>query len=161
MFYPDFFTVSYIGMVSMLISTVTAVHILLNKHEEPVSAVLWLLIVFIFPIFGVLFYLIFGINRVRTKGLRLKVANQLILQKLKKETEFSREISSIHKALGNHIDEQHEFAYIPKEEEYPSYCRMLDRLLPDSIPLKGNRVKLLLDGTQAYPRMLKSIREAK
>ena len=161
MIYFDIFTLSYLSVVLFIICSVTAVHILLNKHEEPVSSVMWLIIVFAFPGVGVLFYLLFGINKINTKGLKIKIAHELILDDLQKSNEISIERSSIHKALANHIKEQHEFEFLGLGKKYPEYCKMLDRLLPDTIPLKGNKISLLLDGTQAYPKMLEAIKEAK
>ena len=159
MIYFDVFTLSYLGVVILIICSVTAVHILLNKLE-PVSAVMWLVVVFAFPLGGVFLYLLFGINRINTRGLQIKIAHELILEDLHKSNEKSVETSSIHKALANHIDEQHEFEFIGSRENYPEYCKMLDRMLPNTIPLKGNKISLLLDGTHAYPKMLKAIKKA-
>ncbi|MFA7231130.1 MAG: PLDc N-terminal domain-containing protein, partial [Victivallaceae bacterium] len=44
-------------------------HILFTKHEEPSSALLWLLIITIFPVIGLLMYSMFGINRLRSMGM--------------------------------------------------------------------------------------------
>jgi cardiolipin synthase len=161
MIYFDVFTLSYLSIVLLIICSVTAVHILLNKHEEPVSSVMWLIMVFAFPGVGVLFYLLFGINRINTRGLKIKIAHELILDDLQKSSEVSVERSTIHKALANHMNEQHEFEFIGSKNDYPEYCKMLDHLLPDTIPLKGNKISLLLDGTQAYPKMLEAIKRAK
>ena len=121
---------------------------------------MWLIVVFAFPFVGLACYLIFGINRINTRGVQIKIAHEVILGELKKSNELSVEASSIHKALANHINEQHEFEFIGSSENYPDYCRMLDRLLPDTIPLKGNKISLLIDGTHAYPKMLEAIRNA-
>jgi len=160
MLYLDILTLSYFSVFVSLISCVTAIHILINKHEESVSAVTWLLVVFAFPGLGVVFYLLFGINKIYTRGLKIKLANEIILKDLHKSNELSVEISTTHKALAKHLDEQHNFEFIGNKQDYPDYCKMLDRLLPDTIPLKGNKVDLLLDGTQAYPMMLEAIRNA-
>ena len=62
--HPDYFKISYFTLVILLLNTVTAFHILLNKHEQPVSAVMWLLLVYFIPLLGLTLYLFFGINLV-------------------------------------------------------------------------------------------------
>ncbi|MFZ2656797.1 MAG: cardiolipin synthase, partial [Victivallales bacterium] len=47
-----------------------------------------------------------------------------------------------------------------KSQEYPVFCASLDKLLPDTLPLTGNKVELLLDGTKAYPKMIEEIERA-
>lgn len=161
---PDYMIISYLSFVIFLINLVTAVHILLNKHEEAVSAVMWLLMVFLVPPFGLVFYLFFGINRVKTRALRIQIANQLILeakQRKKAGYKVSEGQKGIHDTISHFLQQQHHFEYNGDNEAYPAYSKMLDRLLPDSIPLSGNKIKLLLDGTQAYPQMLKKIKNAK
>lgn len=168
--HPDYMKLSFFTCVIILISTVTAVHILLNKHEEPVSAVMWLLAVYFIPGLGLMLYLFFGINRTKTRALNIKIANQLILEALEKKKaekkpeevkKIPESANEVHKTISNYLHQQHFFEYNgSKNEPYPEYCKMLDRLLPDTIPLNGNRVELLLDGTQAYPRMLAQIEKA-
>jgi len=74
-FFPDSFTVFFWGIVFLLMETATAIHILYNKREEHVSAVFWLLVVYSFPIAGIIFYVLFGINRVFTEGKKIKTAS--------------------------------------------------------------------------------------
>lgn len=150
--YFDYFHIGYYGVTIFLIDLVTGIHVLLNKHEESASAVLWLLFVFYFPVIGVILYLIFGINRVYTRGIQVKLANELIK---------SEKTDPVHNAFANHYSEQKNFIYTTDIADYPGYCKMLDRLLPDTLPLEGNFVELLMDGTKAYPRMLKEIEKAK
>lgn len=168
--HPDYFKISYFTVVVILLNTVTAIHILLNKHEQPVSAVMWLLLVFFIPLLGLSLYLFFGINRTKHRALTMQIANQFILEaREKKQAEINPELlkippekkDEIHNTLSNYLHQQHFYEYNggPKEP-YPEYCKMLDRLLPDTIPLTGNHVELLLDGTQAYPKMLSQIEKA-
>ena len=162
---PDYMFLSYLGCVIILINLVTAVHILLNKHEEAVSAVMWLLTVFLIPGPGLLFYLTFGINRTKTRALSVQIANQLILEalqeKISKAEQREKPENEIHSTIANYLHQQHKFEYNGDHHEYPDYCKMLDRLLPDTIPLTHNKIELLLDGTQAYPKMLAEMENAK
>ena len=77
----DLINIAYISIFVALLDIVTIIHIILNKHEESVSAVLWLLTVVFIPVFGIALYILFGINRVYTKGLKIQNANKLIMQK--------------------------------------------------------------------------------
>ena len=168
--HPDYLKISYYTCVVILINIVTAIHILLNKHDEPVSAVMWLLTVNFIPGPGLMLYLLFGINRTKTRALNIRIANQLILEARQRKEGSPPEntghkppesANEVHHTISHYLHQQHFFEYNgTKKEPYPEYCKMLDRLLPDTIPLSGNRVELLLDGTQAYPKMLAQIEKA-
>jgi len=160
---PDYMILSYMSFVMFLINIVTAVHILLNKHDEAVSAVMWLLTVFFIPVFGVMLYLVFGINRIKTRALKIKIAHQLIFEERERKKAGSEESKEkgIHTTIANYLHQQHHFEYNGNHNDYPDYCKMLDRLLPDTIPLTSNKINLLHDGTQAYPQMLSKIKNAK
>ncbi len=152
-FFPDSFTMFFWGVVVLMMAVATALHILHNKREEPVSSVLWLFIVFTFPLAGIIFYLLFGVNKVYTIGERVKDAAEKLRRKRREQ---------IHSALKRHIEVQRRYAS-PRisGRDYPRYCKMLDRLLPESLPLARNSVELLIDGTKAYPRMLDEISKAR
>lgn len=156
----DIFTFSYVGFFVAMVCFATAVHILLNKHEEPVSAVLWLVLVFSFPGLGVALYIVFGVNRVRTRGLRIQTSTDRMLSGLESGGESRQVESSVRAALANRVKERHEFEFKGGEGGYPEHDRFLDRALPDTIPLSGNKIDLLLDGTEAYPSMLDAIERA-
>lgn len=134
-----------------IIQTVVAAHILLNKHEEPTSAILWLLLVFTLPVLGVVLYLFLGVNRMQTLGLRVRIASEL--SKIDRLSPFHDTIRQI---------QEHEKPFIDYklQVEPHHYGRPFDRLLPFSRPLIGNKVDLLMDGTQAYPEMLEAIEKA-
>ncbi len=163
---PDYMYISYFTFVVLAVNIVTAVHIILNKHDEPVSAVMWLLMIFFTPIVGLLVYLFFGINRIKTRGLNIQSANDSIRDELAKRTapgaDAKKDTGSASRTLSKYARRQSRYNYfVTGGEAYPEYCKMLDRLLPDTIPLIGNQAELLLDGTQAYPEMLSAIRKAK
>ncbi len=149
--YFDFFHITYYTVTILLIELVTCVHIVMNKHEEPASAVLWMFIVFDFPLLGLLIYIMFGINRIHTRGTQIRLANELMR---------SHKGDPAHKAFSAHYEDQKGHVYTSSDGEYPDFMRALDRLLPGTAPLRGNSVELLTDGTKAYPRMLEEIRKA-
>jgi len=167
---PDVISFSYLSLFVILINIVTAIHILLNKHDEPVSAIVWLLTVTFLPAIGLFLYLFFGINRSKLRTLDIEIANQLILEAREKieyknsqnKTQHSPKNKNLQSTISHYLHQQHFFTYKNKENEcYPAYCKMLDRLLPNTTPLYGNHVKLLLDGSQAYPKMIEAIEDAK
>jgi len=157
----DIINITYILVFLVLLDLVTAIHILLNKHEEAVSAVLWLMTIFFLPVLGVALYIFFGINRVYTKGLKIKVATQAIMNKRhhahSEETDHTATVT-----MRKYLEQQNKFSVV--EEGGRSISKLnqiLDSFIPESVLLKGNKVTLLCDGTQAYPQMIDAIRRAK
>ncbi len=133
----------------MTLSVLTALHILLNTRDESERTVLWLLVIFGFPVFGVILYLFCGLNRRNTMGRRV----DMILDAIRKKNGNGM-LNFRKRALTPFIAGRTETANM-------EYRNMMDRIFPDYPPLNGNDVQLLCDGTAAYPEMLKSIREAK
>ena len=149
----DVFTTVFLIIVDIVICAFVAVHIVLNKHEEPPAAVAWLIIVFSFPIAGTLLYILFGINKMYTRGIQIKVAHDLV---------SSHKNNPEHQPINKYLSEQAKFILKPENQaDYPAHCMSLDRVLHDTVPLTGNRIELLLDGTKAYPKMLEEIEKAK
>lgn len=131
----------------ILVDVFTIIHILANKYDEPASAILWIFIVLDIPILGVLIYLILGINRIKTTGLKIdKASNNMHKAKLGTEGAFLSYLSGVMS-----------FNFKPSE---PGYMTMLDKLLPKTFPTSGNSISLLEDGTSAYPKMLQAIENA-
>jgi cardiolipin synthase len=149
----DVFTTVFLIIVDIIICSFVAVHIVLNKHGEPPAAVAWLIIVVSFPIAGTLLYILFGINKMYTRGIQIKIANDLV---------SSHKNNPDHQPINRYLIEQTKFILKPAgQSDYPPYLMSLDRQLPDTEPLIGNRIELLLDGTKAYPKMLEEIDKAK
>ncbi|OGV39473.1 MAG: cardiolipin synthase [Lentisphaerae bacterium GWF2_45_14] len=141
------------SLALLAIYVLTVIHILINKHEEPASAMLWILVVLDFPFIGIMIYLLFGINRLKTTGLSVQLSNEIVNAEKK---------GILFNGMGNYFRNQ--IQHIAKYPDYQrntfNYNRTLDRLLPETLPMKGNSLELLHDGTMAYPRMLKAIESA-
>jgi cardiolipin synthase len=159
----DILNITYILIFIALLDIVTTIHILLNKHEEAASAVLWLMTVFFIPGFGILLYILFGINRVYTKGLKIKVANQVIMNQKKQDYDDTSEKSGTNAiaTMRQYLKQQQKFI-IEKSNisHFSTFNKILDSFMPQSVILKGNKTELLCDGTQAYPQMLDAISNA-
>ncbi len=136
-------------MVIIFLQIFTALHALLYKRD-PKSAWGWIVVSLFFPPFGSIFYLLFGINRVRTKAKKLKW----------------RWVPFLYPELN--FDEDITFYFTSKDLSYRNYiitskfspmARISDAITKRPL-LKSNRVIPLLNGDAAYPKMLKAIESA-
>jgi cardiolipin synthase A/B len=137
--------------VYLLLQLGFAAHILLTRTEESASAMMWLLVILLLPILGMIIYCFFGVIRIKTVGLRVQKIQDFV-------------DSSKNKYLGKQIKNYLETLtkFIPKPGSCnPEVRKILDKLLPSRVPLGGNNLELLRDGTTVYPRMLEDIKKAK
>lgn len=109
-----------------------AVHALLTK-PDPRSALGWIALCWLFPMAGALLYLLFGINRVRTRARQLRAGLTTLPagQSLQAQDEFAAQLTRIGDAV----------THRPR--------------------LPGNRVVPLENGENAFPAMLAAIRTAR
>jgi cardiolipin synthase len=122
----------------VLLSVCCAVHILLNK-EDIKGAISWLGIVFLSPFIGSILYIFLGINRVRRKAVKLRKKGN-ILQKIPQD-----KLKAVVQQL-------------PKQ--FVQYIAYGHNVYPQNFAA-GNSIKILQNGTQAYPEMVESIKNAK
>ena len=59
------------GVLWLILQITVTLHILLHKEDVP-SAIGWIGLVWLAPLLGSVAYVLFGINRVRRKALRLR-----------------------------------------------------------------------------------------
>jgi cardiolipin synthase A/B len=140
-----------IYIVYLLLQLGFAAHILLTRNEESASALMWLLVILLLPIAGMLIYCFFGVIRIKTVGMKVQRIQNFV-------------DSSKNKYLGKQIKDYLENLkkFIPKPGSCnPEVKEILDNLLPLRLPLSGNNLELLRDGTSVYPRMLEDIKKAK
>ncbi|NOU36850.1 MAG: cardiolipin synthase [Kiritimatiellaceae bacterium] len=122
----------------------------LQRRRNATSTLLWIFIAWSFPAIGPLFYLSFGIDRVGDRGFLKFLADEHILE-TRKGTQIAAPRAYWHHLTG-----------APAENEFQRELnRTLDALIPDHPALAGNRLVPLVDGDEAYPRMLEAIRSAK
>lgn len=128
---------SLAGLLYVLLAVVAAVHVLLNKENEG-AAVSWLGVIILSPFFGALLYWLFGINRIRRR-----VAED------RAEYVGSNEVSGI-------VDQD-----ILSTLSVGSRDRMhTGHAIHPARYCSGNSVSALINGDQAYPRMLEAIGQA-
>ncbi|HJO95879.1 MAG TPA: cardiolipin synthase [Victivallales bacterium] len=131
----------------IVLDVITIIHVLINKHDEASSALLWIFLIIVLNVIGVIIYVILGINRVNSTGSRIEKAHIKMLNLRKSENRLSKYLNALLK-----------FNYSGPTKDY---LKIMDRILPETYPVTGNKVYLLEDGTAAYPRMLKAIQNAK
>ena len=123
----------------------TAVHILYRKQDTRAAAA-WLGLVWFVPVLGICLYWLFGINRI-TRRARLRFADKRIVSLPETEAAVSPEfIEQSFSPVGKHGLGQ--------------LSRMTEKLTRQSL-MRGNTVTPLLNGDEAYPRMLSWIEKAK
>lgn len=130
-----------------------SVHAIRIKREAN-SALLWLLVVWSFPLVGVVLYLTIGIDR-----LDLKTRRRLTVLHALRNERAAREADSLPMEYWRAARESG--IARPSSEWAQSLNRSLDPLLPDHPLLGGNRVELLVCGDEAYGPMLEAIRGAR
>jgi cardiolipin synthase len=122
----------------------TAVHILYRKKDTRAAAG-WLGLVWFAPILGVCLYWLFGVNRI-TRRARLRFADKQTVSLPEKEA-----------AVAPVFIEQ-TFGSMGKNN-LVQLSRMTDKLTRQPL-MRGNRIIPLINGDQAYPRMLSCIEKA-
>lgn len=121
-----------------LAGMLAAGHALLNKRD-PRAALGWCAICLMVPLLGAVLYVLFGINRVRSRARRL----QLQERNIPSGPEDARQRSA------------------PQVEGHLSELARLSASLQQWALTEGNSVRPLQNGEQAYPEMLSAIREAR
>ncbi len=131
-----------IGVMHLLLVAGTAGHALLFKRD-PRGSWGWIVVCLVFPLVGPLFYLLFGINRVQTRAMRLRRHLPFLFP-------FQPEPPSIPVAY-------HPEAHLP--DEFTTIAGISDKVMRRPL-LKGNRVDMLHNGEEAYPAMLAAAENA-
>lgn len=127
-----------------LIGILAAVHVLLNKRD-PRASLGWVIVCVGFPGIGVIGYILFGVNRVKTRGQDWKSSGIWDLD--------------LHPQ-----DKSQEPAEVPQEiSESPVYreIKHVVDTVTDRPLLSGCKVMPLVNGEEAYPRMIEAINNAK
>lgn len=144
------FDFTVIGLGYVALGIVLTLDILLTKHR-PVSAVLWLAVVWAFPYGGALAYLSIGIDRVRRGAAAREAAKLMVAQ-------HARLYSS---AEDHAIDySRAERAGLPSHPAQHIFLATDPAVEPFRVS-SGNRAELLVDGDEFYPALFDAIRSAR
>ena len=119
-----------------LAALLASIHVLLNKRDSRATT-LWLGFIWLLPLFGPIFYLVLGVNRIRRRAVSLGVHKT-----------FSRPVP---KNLG---EPEHEGA-----EHLKMLARVVSRVVAQPLTT-GNQIQPLVNGDKAFPAMLAAIDSA-
>jgi cardiolipin synthase len=143
------FDFTILGVGHLAVGLVLTLDVLLTKHR-PVSAVLWLAVVWAFPYGGALAYLSIGVDRVRRGAAAREASKALVAQRADWHPTFER-LAVDYERPGP--GEAHRF---PAQHIF----RSTDRAVRQNRVFQGNRVELLVDGDEFYPALFDAISAA-
>jgi cardiolipin synthase len=124
----------------IVVGIATACHALLYKRD-PRAALGWMAVCLLFPLLGPALYVLFGVNRVRTRAKKLKHRWQFF----------------VYAGHERHKDEDAPvLSSLDVPEEVKSIARISDAVTRRPL-VGGNRIELLHNGEQVYPAMLETI----
>ncbi len=133
---------SLVALLVPLVSLLASGHAVLSKRE-PRSALTWVALIWLVPVFGVILYLLFGINRIRRRASSLRR-----MELARYQSTHVVDSTALMKRMGP------EYAHLRPLAD--AMNRITVRPLVD-----GNAVQYLVDGEEAYPAMLGAIRHAR
>jgi len=137
--WPYLFSAGYLTMAAAV-----TVHAVLHKRNVQ-AVIAWVGLAWMAPVIGPVAYVCLGINRIQRKGVSLNLTSawkhERNLELNKSELARSRELL----------------------DEHPGLLGLsnLGGSLTSHPLLPGNRIEILINGEDAYPRMLEAIRNAK
>lgn len=133
-----------VTLATFCVILATAVHILLKKRNTRAAAG-WLGLVWFAPVLGVCLYWMFGVNRIKRRARLRLVDKQTVLLPDKKAAVAPAFIEQI-------------FGSVDKSG-LVQLSKMTEKLTRQPL-IQGNMVTPLVNGDQAFPRMLSCITEA-
>lgn len=126
----------------------------LRLRREPSSALLWVMVVWTFPVLGALLYLGFGVDRIDNQGfIKERMDRQLLAERQSREEETLP--LAYWKAVHDSVDAE------PESPVAREIHRSMNAILPDHPLLGGNQIEILVNGDEAFPRMAEAIRNAR
>ena len=133
-----------VTLITFCIILATAIHILLQKRNTRAAAG-WLGLVWFAPVLGVCLYWMFGVNRIKRRA-KLRLADKQTVPLPDREAAVSP--SFIEQMCGS-----------MEKNGLMQLSRMTERLTRQPL-IQGSKVTPLVNGDQAFPRMLSCIAEA-
>lgn len=140
------------SVLHVIFFLMVVLHCLRPRREAP-ATLLWIFVAWAFPFIGPLLYLAFGIDRVPQKVFRKYRKDQALWKELK-----ARDAETLPLAYWRAVHEA--VAEIPRGQPGHRVNRAVDSVLAHHPLLDGNRVTPLVNGDEAYPKMLEAIRSA-
>lgn len=144
------FDFTLLGAGHLLLGGILTFDVLLTKHR-PVSAVLWMAVVWAFPYIGAIAYLSVGIDRVRRGAAEREAAKAMVAQRATLHPDQTS-LAVDYEHFDSAGEERHPAAHI---------FRATDPAVKANRVFRGNRAELLVDGDELYPALFRAISEAR
>jgi len=124
----------FIAVATLLGATAASVHAILYKRDSR-ATILWVGFIWLAPVAGPIFYLLFGINRIRRRATLLRGTERQTVRLPAKEMEVE---------------------VTPHTRQLANLARLVGSVT--NLPLtRSNRIEPLVTGDEAYPAMLEAI----
>lgn len=138
-----------VAVAAVAIPALASYHIIVSKDDVR-AAIGWAGLVWLVPFVGTVLYLLFGINRIRRKAARVRRHRGASPPDAQPEGDSS---------VGPDDGSALEVLFPDASGAMKAQARMMDRIT--RLPLtRGNEIRFLVGGDEAYPEMLRAINEA-
>lgn len=132
-------------IISYLLAIILAIRILLD-NKSPANTLAYLLLFIIFPVIGIIFYLLLGINYRKTKRFKRKLL-------------FNKQVYKHLQVLTKHNLQQADLVNIELLQDRKGLVQLINT--DTHAPLtSGNKVKLLNNGEEMFPALLAALEKA-
>lgn len=142
--WPNYWQIA-LAILSLGISVTTSGHAILWKRDYR-SALIWVSLIWFLPLIGSFLYLIFGINRIQRRAALLR------------SDELSVSASPSVRPCPAHLVEQR-LEQSKSDTDLCAIAKSIESISQRPL-LPGNQIKTLQNGDEAFPAMLKAIRNA-
>lgn len=135
---------NYLIILYFLVLLIVCVRIIINT-TTPSKGIAYLLLVFVFPVGGIIIYLSIGLNYRKSKLYKKKIDidEELFPEIEEKRTSYSQEVLARYK------------------DKLGSFYPLVNLLGRKSIVSDNNEVQLLINGEEKFPEIIKSLNAAK
>ncbi|MCX7819572.1 MAG: cardiolipin synthase [Kiritimatiellae bacterium] len=140
-------------VLHLLAALAASLHAVRIKREAS-SALLWLLVIWSFPVVGVVAYVVLGVDRIAAQS-RLRARARRAFGESRRAQEAAQRPMADWRGVRDCR------CALPEGEWARALHRALDVLLPDEPLLDGNDLQLLITGDEAYPRIFDAIASAR
>jgi cardiolipin synthase len=128
--------------LSLLLMLLTSGHALLHKRDTR-AAICWIGLIWLSPVIGSILYWLLGVNRVRRKAARLRGTSDRSQLPQPQEDALNAGIVTLN----------------PETAHLKQLAEAVARVVGSPLSV-GNKIKLLVNGDEAYPEMLDAIKSA-
>lgn len=145
-FLPSFFGSMHITTVIFIINLILAFVIVFLERKEPSASLAWIMVMFVLPVIGIVFYLLFSQNIARRKIFKLSQSEEAAIT------------NSLQHQIRDMSDGSFEYS-TTSGQEWKELIRM-NSTYGFSYLTQDNDVEIITDGTRMFSRLLKDIENA-